>query len=54
MPRNRSERIEMSLACAECGARNYKMTRKPSAVGQLELKKFCVTCGHHTMHRETK
>jgi large subunit ribosomal protein L33 len=48
------ERIEVSLACSECDARNYKTTRKPGALGQLEFKKFCPKCKKHTIHKETK
>jgi large subunit ribosomal protein L33 len=49
-----SERVNVSLACSECQSRNYKTTRKPGALGQLILKKFCPTCKRHTVHRETK
>ena len=48
----RQSRIAVSLACADCRARNYKTTKTP---GQLvELKKFCKTCNKHTVHNETK
>jgi large subunit ribosomal protein L33 len=50
----RGERIEVALACVECEARNYKTTRKPNQEGQLQLKKFCPKCKHHTVHKETK
>lgn len=44
---------KVTLACAECGSRNYStMSKKESE--RLELKKFCRTCGTHTTHRETK
>ena len=49
-----SGRIEITLVCSECDARNYKTTRKESQKGQLELKKFCPKCKHHTVHKETK
>jgi len=52
--RSRSDRVEVTLACIDCSARNYKTTKKQGDVGQLERKKFCVTCGHHTLHKETK
>ena len=45
-------RISVSLACAECGARNYKTDGKPGQV--VELKKFCKTCKKHTIHRHAK
>jgi large subunit ribosomal protein L33 len=53
-----SERIEVSLACAECEARNYRTTRRPDASqaggGPLTLKKYCPRCNKHTVHKETK
>jgi large subunit ribosomal protein L33 len=48
------ERVEIALACTECEARNYKTTRKQDEAGQLEKKKFCPSCNHHTIHKETK
>ena len=48
----RSKRVEIALACSECGARNYKTTKIPEKV--VELKKFCRACNRHTIHRETK
>lgn len=47
-------RIEVSLACSECGTRNYRTTRKREQQGQIERKKHCPTCNRHTVHRETK
>ncbi|HAO6015604.1 TPA: 50S ribosomal protein L33 [Listeria monocytogenes] len=44
-----------SLACSECGSRNYTVsvsgTQKET---RLEVKKFCRHCNKHTLHRETK
>jgi len=48
------ERIAISLACSECEARNYKTTRKPEQMGQIQMKKFCPKCKKHTIHKETK
>ncbi len=47
----RATRVPVSLECTACKTRNYKTTKAPGKV--LELKKFCVTCGAHTVHRET-
>ena len=47
-------RIEVTLVCLECEARNYKTTRKPEQEGQIEKRKFCPTCRKHTVHKETK
>jgi large subunit ribosomal protein L33 len=48
----------ITLACTECKGRNYNTTKNPkSPTGQnkrLELKKFCKSCGKHTLHRETR
>jgi large subunit ribosomal protein L33 len=49
-----AERINVSLACTECDARNYKTTRKLDTVGQLKMKKYCPKCNKHTVHAETK
>ena len=49
-----SERLKVTLACSECNARNYKTTRRPDQLGQLELRKFCPHCNKHTVHKETK
>ena len=49
-----SERINITLVCSECEARNYKTSRKQSQQGQLELKKFCPKCKKHTVHKEAK
>jgi len=45
-------RVEVSLVCTECQSRNYRTTKKRDQ--KLEIKKFCKTCGSHTLHRETK
>ena len=45
-------RVEVTLACSECKSRNYKTTKKRDQI--IERKKFCKTCGTHTLHRETK
>jgi large subunit ribosomal protein L33 len=48
-----SSRVTITLACTDCKSRNYKTTKKRDRE-VVELKKFCKTCGHHTLHRETK
>ena len=46
---------KLTLACVECGSRNYTtMSNKETQIERLELKKFCNTCNAHTLHRETK
>ena len=49
-----SDRIDITLVCCECEARNYKTTRKQGQQGQLQLKKYCPSCNSHTVHKETK
>jgi large subunit ribosomal protein L33 len=49
-----SRRINVTLACSVCSARNYKTTRRVDQVGQIELNKFCAHCNKHTVHKETK
>jgi large subunit ribosomal protein L33 len=48
------DRIQVSLVCESCSARNYKTTRKPEVLGQLQFKKYCKTCDKHTLHLEAK
>ncbi|WP_163651662.1 50S ribosomal protein L33 [Listeria sp. PSOL-1] len=44
-----------SLACSECGSRNYSISVTSSTRQvRLEVKKFCRRCNKHTLHRETK
>lgn len=44
-----------SLACSECGSRNYSLEPRSKVVTErLEIKKFCKHCGKHTIHKETR
>lgn len=45
-------RVSVTLVCTECSGRNYKTTKKKDQ--KLEIKKFCKTCGKHTLHRDSK
>ncbi|MFS0749612.1 50S ribosomal protein L33 [Oceanobacillus sp. 1P07AA] len=46
---------KITLACAVCSSRNYSTNKNVSSQStRLEVKKFCKTCGKHTLHRETK
>ncbi|SDC21632.1 MULTISPECIES: 50S ribosomal protein L33 [unclassified Candidatus Frackibacter] len=48
-------RETITLACEECGQRNYSTTKnKSNTRDRLELKKYCRFCGDHTVHKETK
>ncbi len=47
-----STRITVSLTCIECKMRNYPITKRREQ--KVEIKKFCKTCGKHTLHRDAK
>ena len=50
-----NKREIITLACSECGERNYTTTKnRRTAKGKLELKKYCPRDRHHTLHREIK
>ncbi|WP_084710600.1 50S ribosomal protein L33 [Ornithinibacillus californiensis] len=43
------------LSCAICSSRNYSTSKNVATKDtRLEVRKFCKTCGQHTLHRETK
>ena len=46
-------RQRIVLACAQCGARNYRKTKaRREGASPLSLSKFCNICNAHTQHRE--
>ncbi|PAV27917.1 50S ribosomal protein L33 [Virgibacillus profundi] len=46
---------KVTLACAVCSSRNYATAKNASTTPErLESRKYCKTCGEHTLHRETK
>lgn len=48
-------RVNITLACTECGERNYISTKnKRNNPDRLELKKYCPRDKKATIHRETK
>lgn len=48
-------RVNITLACTECGERNYISTKnKRNNPDRLELKKYCPRDKKQTVHRETK
>jgi len=50
-----SKREIITLACTECGDRNYTTTKnRRTTKGKLELKKYCKRSRKHTLHREVK
>jgi len=48
-------RVTVTLACSECGDRNYTTTKnKRNQPGRLEQRKYCPRLKRHTLHRETR
>ncbi|MFC0013897.1 MULTISPECIES: 50S ribosomal protein L33 [Allobacillus] len=47
-------RKKVALACSVCQSRNYTTDKNTNSSERIEIKKFCKTCGSHTLHRETK
>ncbi len=48
-------RVNLTLACTECGERNYISTKnKRTNPERIEMKKYCSRDKKHTLHRETK
>ena len=48
-------RVNVTLACTECGDRNYITKRnKRNNLDRIELKKYCPRLKKVTLHRETK
>lgn len=45
--------INVTLACTECGHRNYHTKRNKRNVREkLSLNKYCKWCHAHTTHKE--
>jgi large subunit ribosomal protein L33 len=45
----------ITLACTECGNRNYTTKKdRRKTTGRLEMKKYCRHERKHTVHRETR
>ncbi|AKF94153.1 50S ribosomal protein L33 [Brevibacillus sp. 7WMA2] len=48
-------RVNITLACTDCGDRNYISTKnKRTNPERIEKKKYCSRDKKHTVHRETK
>ena len=48
-------RVNITLACTECGDRNYITTKnKRNNPERIELKKYCPRLKRMTLHREAK
>lgn len=48
-------RVTVTLACTDCGERNYTTSKnKRKHPERIEFKKYCPRDNRHTLHRETK
>ncbi|RRO13007.1 50S ribosomal protein L33 [Saccharopolyspora rhizosphaerae] len=48
-------RPKITLACEECKNRNYITNKnRRNNPDRLEMKKFCMNCGTHKLHKETR
>lgn len=48
-------RILVGLVCEVCGTQNYTTEKnKVTATKSLKLKKYCLRCKKHTVHKEKK
>lgn len=48
-------RVIITLACTECGDRNYTTTKnKRTQPSRLELRKYSPRLKKYTIHRETR
>ncbi|MES5844889.1 MULTISPECIES: 50S ribosomal protein L33 [unclassified Bacillus cereus group] len=48
-------RVNITLACTECGDRNYiSKKNKRNNAERIELKKYCKRDKKSSLHRETK
>ncbi|WP_104206204.1 50S ribosomal protein L33 [Entomoplasma ellychniae] len=51
----KSSSRKIILVCEVCLARNYSVNKSTLTQKQrLEIKKFCNSCNHHTLHKETR
>ena len=46
-------RVNVTLACTECGDRNY-ITTKNKRNNPERIEKYCPRLNKYTLHRETK
>ncbi|MGL4523421.1 MAG: 50S ribosomal protein L33 [Bacilli bacterium] len=46
--------MKVTLACSQCGSRNYSLPKNNTTTTRLEVNKFCKVCNAHVLHKETK
>ena len=44
----------VALECTTCKQRNYRTSLETREGKKLSLKKYCVSCGKHTVHNSRK
>ena len=55
MPKKKTIRAKITLACGECKHRNYITTKNSrNDPDRLELRKYCRNCRCHQLHKETR
>lgn len=55
MSTKNSGRVMVTLACTECGEKNYTTTKnKKTCPERLEMTKYCPRLRKHTLHKEVK
>ena len=48
-------RVRITLACTECGDRNYTTTKNKTVHPErMEVMKYCPRLRRYTLHKETK
>ncbi len=47
-------RKKITLICETCLSRNYTTSKNKDVDTRLSAKKYCKTCGKHTLHKESK
>ncbi|MEI2461844.1 50S ribosomal protein L33 [Mycoplasmopsis felis] len=43
---------KISLACSYCRRKNYITNKSLGNVNRINIKKYCVHCQIHTLHKE--
>ncbi|AWB44489.1 50S ribosomal protein L33 [Paenibacillus sp. CAA11] len=48
-------RVVVTLACTECGDRNYTTTKNREIIqNEWNYRKYCLRLRNYTIHRETR
>jgi large subunit ribosomal protein L33 len=44
----------VTMECSECKSRGYRTSLETREAKKLSMKKFCRSCGKHTVHNSRK